>query len=44
MGEISGIYANHTIITSDNPRSEKPEDIISQIEKELKRQKEVMNV
>ena len=39
MGEISGIYANHTIITSDNPRSEKPEDIISQIEKGIKKTK-----
>ena len=33
MGEISGKIADYTIITSDNPRSEKPEDIIEEIEK-----------
>ncbi|MDE6962682.1 MAG: UDP-N-acetylmuramoyl-L-alanyl-D-glutamate--2,6-diaminopimelate ligase, partial [Lachnospiraceae bacterium] len=31
MGEISGTYADFTIITSDNPRYEKPEDIIADI-------------
>ena len=31
MGEISGKYADFTIITSDNPRFEKPEDIIADI-------------
>ena len=31
MGEISGKYADFTIITSDNPRNEKPEDIIADI-------------
>ncbi len=39
MGEISGVLADYTIITSDNPRSEKPEDIISQIEKGIKKTK-----
>jgi UDP-N-acetylmuramoyl-L-alanyl-D-glutamate--2,6-diaminopimelate ligase len=33
MGEISGRYADYTIITSDNPRSEKPGSIIGMIEK-----------
>lgn len=37
MGEISGKIADFTIITSDNPRTEKPEDIISQIETGIKR-------
>ena len=31
MGEVSGKYADLTIITSDNPRFEKPEDIIADI-------------
>ena len=34
MGEISGKIADYTIITSDNPRTEKPENIVKQIEKE----------
>ena len=32
MGEVSGRVATYTIITTDNPRSEKPEDIIKEIE------------
>lgn len=31
MGEVSGKYADLSIITSDNPRFEKPEDIIEDI-------------
>ncbi len=31
MGEISGKYADFSIITSDNPRNEKPEAIIADI-------------
>ena len=31
MGEVSGNYADLTIITSDNPRFEKPQDIIDDI-------------
>ncbi|MDE7404967.1 MAG: UDP-N-acetylmuramoyl-L-alanyl-D-glutamate--2,6-diaminopimelate ligase [Lachnospiraceae bacterium] len=31
MGEVSGNYADLTIITSDNPRFEKPKDIIEDI-------------
>ncbi|MBR3152473.1 MAG: UDP-N-acetylmuramoyl-L-alanyl-D-glutamate--2,6-diaminopimelate ligase [Clostridia bacterium] len=31
MGEIAGTLATYTIITSDNPRTEKPEDIIEEI-------------
>lgn len=31
MGEVSGTYADLTIITSDNPRFEKPQDIIDDI-------------
>ena len=32
MGEISGNIADYTIITSDNPRTENPEEIVKQIE------------
>lgn len=39
MGEISGNIADFTIITSDNPRTEKPEDIINEIEKGIKKSK-----
>lgn len=39
MGEIAGNTADYTIITSDNPRTEKPEDIISQIEEGMKKTK-----
>ena len=39
MGEISGRIADFTIITSDNPRTEKPEEIINQIEKGIKKTK-----
>ena len=31
MGEVSGRMADLTIITSDNPRTEKPQDIIDDI-------------
>ena len=31
MGEVSGNYADLTIITSDNPRFEKPQDIIEDV-------------
>ncbi|MBR3247482.1 MAG: UDP-N-acetylmuramoyl-L-alanyl-D-glutamate--2,6-diaminopimelate ligase [Clostridiales bacterium] len=31
MGEVSGNLSDHTIITSDNPRKERPEDIINDI-------------
>jgi UDP-N-acetylmuramoyl-L-alanyl-D-glutamate--2,6-diaminopimelate ligase len=37
MGEISGRYSDYTVLTSDNPRSEEPLGIISQIELGLKR-------
>jgi UDP-N-acetylmuramoyl-L-alanyl-D-glutamate--2,6-diaminopimelate ligase len=33
MGRVSGTLADHTIITSDNPRSEEPFSIITEIEK-----------
>lgn len=33
MGKISGLLANFTVITSDNPRYEEPMDIIFEIEK-----------
>jgi UDP-N-acetylmuramoyl-L-alanyl-D-glutamate--2,6-diaminopimelate ligase len=32
MGEISGRFADYTLITSDNPKSEDPEKIVRQIE------------
>ncbi len=37
MGEISGKYASFTVITTDNPRNEKPLDIIKQIEEGIKK-------
>ncbi len=33
MGKIASKYSDHVILTSDNPRFEKPMDIIKQIEK-----------
>lgn len=39
MGEISGRIADFTIITSDNPRTEKPEAIVEQIEEGIKKTK-----
>ena len=39
MGEISGNIADYTIITSDNPRTEKPELIVDEIEEGIKRTK-----
>ncbi|MCR5404043.1 MAG: UDP-N-acetylmuramoyl-L-alanyl-D-glutamate--2,6-diaminopimelate ligase [Butyrivibrio sp.] len=37
MGEVSGKYADFTIITSDNPRFEEPLDIIADIETGMKK-------
>ena len=39
MGEISGKLADYTVITSDNPRTEDPAFIISQIEEGIKKTK-----
>lgn len=39
MGEVAGKLAGYTVITSDNPRSEKPEAIIAQIEEGIKKTK-----
>ena len=39
MGEISGRLADYTIITSDNPRTENPEEIIKEIENGAKKTK-----
>ncbi len=37
MGEVSGEHADLTIITSDNPRFEKPQDIIEDIKKGIRK-------
>ena len=37
MGEVSGKYADFTIITSDNPRFEEPLDIMNDIETGMKK-------
>lgn len=37
MGEVSGRLADLTVITSDNPRSENPEDIIADIKTGIKK-------
>ena len=39
MGEISGRIADFTFITSDNPRTEDPEEIVKEIEKGIKKTK-----
>ncbi|MEG6565497.1 UDP-N-acetylmuramoyl-L-alanyl-D-glutamate--2,6-diaminopimelate ligase [Thermoanaerobacterium saccharolyticum] len=39
MGEVAGKFADFVIITSDNPRSEKPIDIIREIEEGIKNTK-----
>ena len=39
MGEIAGRVADYTIITSDNPRTEEPEEIIKEIEAGIKKTK-----
>ena len=39
MGEVSGRLADYTIITSDNPRTEEPEQIIKDIEEGIKKTK-----
>ncbi len=36
MGAIAGKLAAYTVITSDNPRTEKPEEIVAQIEEGIK--------
>jgi UDP-N-acetylmuramoyl-L-alanyl-D-glutamate--2,6-diaminopimelate ligase len=37
MGEIGGRLADFSILTSDNPRSEDPDEILQEIEKGIKR-------
>lgn len=39
MGEASGRVADYTIITSDNPRTEEPEQIVKDIEKGIQKTK-----
>ena len=39
MGEIAGRLADYTIVTSDNPRTEKPEDIVEQIKEGIEKTK-----
>lgn len=39
MGEIAGRIADYSIITSDNPRTEKPESIVEDIEKGVSKTK-----
>ncbi len=37
MGEIAGLYADRTILTSDNPRTEDPLSILADIEEGIKK-------
>lgn len=37
MGEIGGRYSDHVILTSDNPRTEDPMDILKAVEEGVKR-------
>lgn len=39
MGEVAGRLADYTIVTTDNPRSENPEEIIKEIEKGISKTK-----
>ena len=39
MGEVSGKIADFTFITTDNPRTEEPEEIIKEIEEGIKKTK-----
>lgn len=39
MGEISGKIADFTFITTDNPRTESPEEIVKEIEDGIKKTK-----
>lgn len=39
MGEVSGRVADYSFVTSDNPRTEKPEDIVAEIEQGIKKTK-----
>ncbi len=39
MGEVAGRLADFSIVTTDNPRTEKPEDIISEIEEGISKTK-----
>lgn len=42
MGEVSGKLADLTIITSDNPRFEEPQDIIDDIKTGMAKRMEIM--
>ncbi len=39
MGEVAGRLADYTVVTTDNPRTEKPEAIINQIEEGISKTK-----
>ena len=39
MGEVAGRLADFSIVTTDNPRTEKPEDIIQDIEEGIAKTK-----
>ncbi|MEZ4910446.1 MAG: UDP-N-acetylmuramoyl-L-alanyl-D-glutamate--2,6-diaminopimelate ligase [Saprospiraceae bacterium] len=39
MARIAAIYSDHTMLTSDNPRNEKPENIIEDMEKGIPEEK-----
>ncbi len=39
MGAISGMLSDYTVITSDNPRTEEPDDIIADIEEGIRKTK-----
>jgi UDP-N-acetylmuramoyl-L-alanyl-D-glutamate--2,6-diaminopimelate ligase len=39
MGEVAGRVADYSIVTTDNPRTEKPEEIIAEIERGIAKTK-----
>lgn len=44
MGEISGKYADFTVVTTDNPREESPKKIMKEIEEGIKKTKGLYKV
>lgn len=43
MGEISGKIADFTFITTDNPRTEEPEEIVKEIEEGMKNKRKIQS-
>ncbi len=44
MGEVAVTYADKVVITSDNPRTEKPEKILEQIQQGIKNKENIVSI